>query len=65
MKEKTPLNPHDCPIYNFCSENLCPFDIEVESKPGTKKDLCLHFEKIKEHLSAEQIKRYESVVNKL
>jgi len=55
-------NPHDCPIYNFCSQTLCPFDDELELRVGSKKDKCLDFEQIKEHLTKEQIKKYKELV---
>jgi len=57
--------PHDCPIYNFCSQNICPLDPEIESIVGRSSEKCLNFARIKELLSEEQLKRYMEVVNKL
>jgi len=33
-------NLEKCPHFNSCSQNLCPLDLELESRCGGKQDKC-------------------------
>lgn len=41
MKQENIItNIKKCPNYNTCNQNLCPLDLELESRTGGKGDEC-------------------------
>jgi hypothetical protein len=54
-----------CPKFNTCSQAICPFDKDVESRVGSLAEKCREFPKVFSLLKTDQVKLYNKVINKL
>ena len=55
----------NCKYFQDCSQAICPFDEDVESRVGYRGEKCLNFAKVFWLLSDEQKKSYARAIEKL